>query len=177
VQNVPDDFGAVRDAIRAAARAADIVLVSGGTSVGPDDHAPRAAAELGELAVHGVALRPAGPLGVAFAPGPVFLVPGNPVSCLCAYDLFVGRAVRRLGGRAWDLPHRREAMPLAAPVPSATGRVDYVRVKVSDGAAVPLATGGASNLSSAVAADGFVLVPADRTELPAGERVEVWCYE
>lgn len=177
VQYVPDDFAAVRDAIRAAAGAADVVLVSGGTSVGPDDHAPRAAAELGELVVHGVAVRPAGPLGVAFVPGPVFLMPGNPVACLCAYDLFAGRAARALGGRARDLPYRQRTLPLASAVASAAGRVDYVRVKISGGAAVPLAGGGASNLSTTVAADGFVLVPPDRAALAPGEPVEVWLYE
>jgi molybdopterin molybdotransferase len=66
VRYLPDDFTSVRDAIREAATTADAIFVSGGTSVGTEDHAPRAAAELGELAVHGVALRPAGPLGVAF---------------------------------------------------------------------------------------------------------------
>ncbi len=177
VRYVPDDYAAVRDAIREAALVADVVLVSGGTSVGTEDHGPRAAAELGELAVHGVALRPAGPMGVAFLPVPAFLVPGNPVACLCAYDLFAGRAVRKLGGRAWELPYRRATLPLAFAVESVAGRVDYVRVKIEGGAAVPLATGGASNLSSAVVADGFVLVPVDRAALAPGEPVEVWLYE
>lgn len=205
VRYVPDDFAAVRDAIREAALTADAVFVSGGTSVGTEDHAPRAAAELGELAVHGVALRPAGPLGIGFLPIPrrdegvkgrtgdedntvsspshpftpsplLFLIPGNPVSCLCAYDLFAGRVVRRLGGRAWELPYRTAALPLAEHVVSVVGRVDYVRVKVGDSVA-PLATGGASNLSTAVAADGFVLVPVDRDALVAGEVVRVWLYD
>jgi molybdopterin molybdotransferase len=185
VRYVPDDFAAVRDAIREAASGADVVLVSGGTSVGTEDHAPRAAAELGELAVHGVALRPAGPLGVAFVPTaendrppvPVFLIPGNPVSCLCAYDLFAGRVVRALGGRAWELPYRTATLPLVAAVASAVGRVDYVRVKVDGGEAVPLAGGGAANLSTTVTADGFLLVPADRAALAPGELVSVWLYD
>lgn len=177
VQRVRDDFATIRDAMRAAATSADVVLVSGGTSVGVEDHAPRAAAELGELAVHGVALRPAGPLGVAFVPGPLFLVPGNPVSCLCAYDLFAGRVVRRLGGRPWELPYRSRTLPLAAAIASAVGRADYVRVKLDGAAVAPLPTGGASNLSTAVAADGFVLVPPDRAALAVGEPVEVWLYD
>src|SRR5205814_5965796 len=76
----------------------DAALVSGGSSVGPEDHAPHVLAELGELAVHGVAMRPSSPAGFGFvrgaapAPGapaeaavperPVFLLPGNPVGCL-----------------------------------------------------------------------------------------------
>ncbi len=178
VRYVKDNYAAVRGAIRDAAAGADIVLVSGGTSVGAEDHAPRAAAELGELAVHGVAVRPAAPLGVAFLSRVVvFLIPGNPVACLCAYDLFAGRAVRRLGGRAWELPYRRVTRPVAEAIVSAAGRVDYIRVRCEGGGVVPVASGGASNLSGAVTADGFVLVPADRAALAPGEPADVWLYD
>src|SRR5207248_8998940 len=68
VRYLPDRYEAVRDAIRDAD--ADVILVSGGSSVGREDHAPRAVAELGELAVHGVALRPASPTGVGFLAEP-----------------------------------------------------------------------------------------------------------
>ncbi|MFO0825693.1 MAG: gephyrin-like molybdotransferase Glp [Gemmataceae bacterium] len=183
VRYLPDDYVVVHDAIRDAA--ADVILVSGGTSVGMEDHAPRAVAELGELAVHGVAIRPASPLGIGFLPPSplhpctpaVFLLPGNPVSCLCAYDLFAGRAVRRLGGRSWDLPCHRGTFLLAATIASVAGRVDYVRVKIQSGTVSPILGSGASNLSSVVNADGFVLVPAERVELPAGELVDVWLFD
>jgi molybdopterin molybdotransferase len=204
VQYVPDRYEAVRDAIRDAD--ADVILVSGGSSVGAEDQAPRAVAELGELAVHGVAVRPGSPLGVGFlekrrgegvkrgkgdkepelcssplhpfTPSPLlFLLPGNPVASLCAYDLFAGRAIRRLGGRAWELPYRRVPCVLTATIISAAGRVDYVRVKVENGLATALAVSGAANLSSTVAADGFVLVDADRDALAAGETVDVWMYD
>src|SRR5205823_13855555 len=122
-----------RDTVRAAllAAQADVILVSGGASVGQEDHAPRVLAELGELSVHGVALGPASPAGMGFLSGrAVFLLPGNPVSCLCAYDLFAGRAIRRLGGRPADWPYRLRRLPLAGKIVSAVGRVDYVRVRV-----------------------------------------------
>ena len=174
---VPDDFGATRAAVRSAAELADVVLVSGGTSVGTEDHVPRAVAELGELAVHGVALRPAGPTGIGFVGGAaVFLLPGNPASCLCAYDLFAGRAVRRLGGRPWGLSYRRETLPLTERVLSAAGRTDYVRVARTERGATPVA-GGAASLSASVAADGFILVPPERAELVAGEVVDLWHYD
>jgi molybdopterin molybdotransferase len=177
VRYLEDRYEAVRDALAAAG--ADVVLVSGGSSVGREDHAPRAVAELGELAVHGVALRPASPTGVGFLSGGrvVFLLPGNPVSCLCAYDLFAGRVVRRLGGRAWDLPYRTATLTLAAKVVSAIGRVDYVRVKLTGGHAEPVAVSGASILSTTVVADGFVLVDRDREGFAPGEAVEVYLYD
>ncbi len=173
---VPD----TRDAVRAALLGsdADVILVSGGSSVGQEDHAPSVLAEAGELRVHGVALRPASPAGVGFLGGrPVFLLPGNPVSCLCAYDLFAGRAVRRLAGRSIDLPYRTRAVPLARKIASPAGRVDYVRVQIVDEKVEPLATSGASILSSTTRADGFVLVPRDSEGYGAGEIVDVYFYD
>src|SRR5262249_45149283 len=128
-QLVPDRYETVRQAMTAATE--DILLVSGGSSVGLEDHAPRVLAELGEVNVHGVALRPASPTGLGFLRGrPVFLLPGNPVSCLCAYDLFAARAVRRLGGRPEALPYRTCRLPLARKIASVVGRLDYVRVQI-----------------------------------------------
>jgi molybdopterin molybdotransferase len=173
---LPDRREAVRTAIRDSD--ADVLLVSGGSSVGQEDHAPAVLAELGELPVHGVALRPASPAGVGFLGGrPVFLLPGNPVSCLCAYDLFAGRALRRLGRRPAELPYRPVALPLAGKISSAVGRVDYVRVRVREGRAEPLAVSGASQLSTTTAADGFVLVPRDSEGHPPGDVVTVYLYD
>ena len=167
---LPDRRDAIRDALLAST--ADVVLVSGGSSVGREDHAPSLVAELGELLVHGVALRPASPAGVGrLGPDWVFLLPGNPVSCLCAYDLFAGRAVRRLGGRSPDWPYRTAQVVLSGKVSSAVGRVDYVRLRLNDGTAEPLAVSGASMLSTTTRADGFLLVPRDLEGYPEGEHI------
>jgi molybdopterin molybdotransferase len=173
---IPDRRQAVRAALEGST--ADVLLVSGGSSVGQEDHAPAVLAELGELPVHGVALRPASPSGVGFIGArPVFLLPGNPVSCLCAYDLFAARAVRRLGARSPELPYRTARLPLGGKVSSAVGRVDYVRVRIREGRAEPLAVSGASLLTTTTAADGFVLVPRDSEGYPPGEVVTVYLYD
>ncbi|MCI0459428.1 MAG: molybdopterin molybdotransferase MoeA, partial [Gemmataceae bacterium] len=175
-QLIPDRGETVRQALASATE--DLVLVSGGSSVGLEDHAPRVLAELGELSVHGVALRPASPTGLGFlGERAVFLMPGNPVSCLCAYDLFGGRAVRRLGGRPGAWPYRSVRLPLAHKIASVVGRVDYVRVRVHEGTVEPLAVSGASILSSTTRADGFVLVPAESEGHAPGETVEVFLYD
>src|SRR5207248_6749034 len=111
---LPDDRARIAAEIAAAAAASDAVLISGGSSAGPEDHAPGLIAELGELAVHGVALRPASPAGIGFLGEiPVVLLPGNPVSCLCAYDFFAGPIVRLQGGRPRAWPYRPRTLPLA----------------------------------------------------------------
>ncbi len=172
---VPDD----RDAILAALRAdADVILVSGGSSVGQEDHVPTLLAEHGELAIHGIAMRPSSPTGMGRLDGRlVFLLPGNPVSCLCAYDFFAGRAIRALGGRDRDWPYRRLRAQLTRKLVSVVGRVDYARMRIDGTTAEPLAISGASVLSSVTRADGFVIVPADGEGFPEGAEVDVYLYE
>jgi molybdopterin molybdotransferase len=175
---LPDDRERIRAEIAAAGSSCDAVLVSGGSSAGPEDHAPGIVAELGELAVHGVALRPASPAGVGFLGRvPVVLLPGNPVSCLCAYDFFAGPIVRILGGRPRAWPYCPTVLPLERKLVSVIGRVDYARVKIAGGRVEPLATSGASILSSTSRADGFVVIPADREGYAAGHPVTVWLYD
>lgn len=177
-ERVRDGEAPVREAMRRASARADLVLVSGASSVGAEDHAPRVLDAEGLLLRHGVAMRPSGPAGFGLLGGrPVFLLPGNPVSCLCAYDFFAGPALRRLAGlpETWPYPARR--LPAGRKIVSVTGRLDYVRVRVEEGAAVPLATSGASILSSTVRADGFVVVPENLEGYGAGEEVIVHLYE
>jgi len=174
---VRDDRALVREALLASAAAADCVLVSGGSSVGADDHAPSLLREEGELLAHGIAMRPSSPAGFGMLAGkPVFLLPGNPVSCLCAYEFFAGMAIRTLGGRHPDWPHVTLRLPLGRKIASEIGRVDYVRVRVEQGRVIPLAIRGASILSSTTRAHGFVVVDADREGFGEGEMVEVRLY-
>ena len=173
---VPDRPEAIRHAL--LEDNADMLLVSGGSSVGPEDHAPLVLAELGELVVHGVAMRPSSPAGLGWlGHKPVFLLPGNPVSCLAAYDFFAGLALRRMAGlqEHWPYPCRKRI--LAQKIVSAIGRVDYVRVQVRPEGVVPLAVSGASLLSTTTRADGFVVVPRDREGYAPGESVEVYHFD
>jgi len=171
--DVPERIaGAMNDA------EADVVLVSGGSSVGQEDHAPRLLGELGTLDFHGVSMRPSSPAGVGRIGGRiVFLLPGNPVSCLCAYEFFAGPTLRALGGRSRAWPHRRVRLPLSRKIASAVGRTDYVRVAIERGRAVPLATSGASILSSTVRAAGCVIVAREREGMPEAAEVEVLLYD
>lgn len=184
IEYVRDSREATREALSSARE--DVLLVSGGSSVGPEDHAPLVLAELGEIAVHGVAMRPSAPAGFGFLAGEgssretaavVFLLPGNPVSCLCAYEFFAGPTLRALGGRSRDWPHKRRRCTVAAPIVSQRGRTDYTRVTVSGDTVAPLMTSGASILSSTTRADGVVLVDADAEELAVGATVEVFLYD
>ena len=171
---VPDEHDAILNALRADT---DVVIVSGGSSVGIEDLAPTLLAQHGDLAIHGIAMRPSSPTALGRVEHRlVFLLPGNPVSCLCGYDFFAGRAIRALGGRTKAWPYKALHASLARKISSPVGRLDYARVRVVDGAVEPLAVGGASVLSSTTRADGFVIVPADSEGFAPGTEVEVWLY-
>lgn len=168
-----------RDSIQCAVTAsgADVVLISGGSSVGTEDHAPSIVREAGELPIHGVAMRPSSPAGIGrIGSTLIFLLPGNPVSCLCAYDFFAGRAIRRLAGLAPDWPHRTLTGTLNSKIVSQVGRVDYCRVRINNGRVEPVALSGASILSSTTRANGFVIVPSALEGYAVGTEVEVRHY-
>ncbi|WP_240933428.1 gephyrin-like molybdotransferase Glp [Diaphorobacter sp. HDW4B] len=175
-QRLGDDPLVIEQAL--AAPGADVILISGGSSVGAEDHAPRLLEKLGELAIHGVAMRPSSPAGMGRIDSAlVFLLPGNPVSCLCAYDFFAGRAIRRLGGRPTDWPYPAQRAVVARKIVSQVGRVDYVRVKLGPEGVEPLALSGASMLSTTTRADGFVVASAESEGFGPGSEVTVHLYE
>jgi len=176
---LPDDRGRLRETITREAKACDAVLISGGSSTGPEDHAPSLVAELGELPVHGVALRPASPAGVGFVSGtPSGAAAGQPgqlpvrLRPVRGPDRAAGWAAGRRSGRT-----ARWCGHWARKLVSELGRVDYCRVRLTEGQVEPLAVSGASILSSTTRADGFVLVPTDLEGYPAGADVTVWLYD
>ena len=171
---VRDEAGAILAALESDV---DVVIVSGGSSVGIEDLAPMLVSTHGELAVHGIAMRPSSPTGMGtIGRRLVFLLPGNPVSALCAYDFFAGRAIRALGGRPKAWPYRSVRATLTRKISSPVGRLDYARVRMDGNMVEPLAVGGASILSSTTRADGFVVVPDDSEGFAPGTDVEVWLY-
>jgi molybdopterin molybdotransferase len=172
---VGDDYSRIKAAIQQAAE--DVLIVTGGTSVGAEDFAPLIIQELGELMVHGVAMRPSSPVGFGFIEQrPVFLIPGNPVSALVAFDAFVGPTLQLMQGLKPAYPYAKVRARLARKIASAIGRVDFVRVRFTEAGVEPLRVTGASILSSTTRADGFVIVDKNSEGLDEGQEVEVYVY-
>jgi molybdopterin molybdotransferase len=156
---------------------ADVVLVCGRTGTGQDDVAPLALQEAGALDIHGIALRPGESTGMGSAGGiPVILLPGSPLHCLCAYDLFAGRLIRQLGGRESRLPYRTRLAQVGRKIVSRIGDVELCWVRLAGGEAFPLGSAGSGGLVSAVRADGFVVVPAALEGYASGTSVAVCMY-
>ncbi len=172
---LPDDPAALREAL--GRPGTEVIITAGAASVGREDWVPLLVAGLGELLIHGVAMRPSSPTGIGrIGEARVLLLPGNPVSCLVGYDFFAGPVIRALGGLPPALPYPVSTLPLAARLVSQVGRTDYARVRVRGGQVEPLAIGGASALSSVTTADGFVIIPEGSEGFPEGAEVEVHLY-
>jgi len=169
-------------AIRAALVEAgvDIVLVLGGIGPGIDDHSAAALAEAGELAIYGVALRPGETTGLGRTVGgvPVVLLPGAPAACLWSYELFAGRAIRRVGGGGPELPCRSREIITARKIVSAIGMTEICPVRCGAGDTVePVPSFAETGLMATVGADGFVIVPEGSEGRPQGAGVTVYLYE
>jgi len=158
-------------------RGADMLVVSGGSSVGSRDFVRDAIDSLGKpgVLVHGVAVKPGKPTILAVADGkPVFGLPGHPVSCLTIFRLFVEPSIARWMGAT--LQTREVEARLGANVASVAGREDYIGVRLSlrDGAiwADPVFSKSAL-ISGLVLSDGVARIPAEVEGVEKGESVTV----
>jgi molybdopterin molybdotransferase len=174
---VRDDRDATEAAFAAALDEADVVIGSGGVSVGPHDHVKPALAALGvEELFWGVRLKPGKPTWFGVRDGAlVFGLPGNPVSAMITFHLFARPALRRLAGAAPG--GTRATALLDVPVSRTRGREEVVRCRLEareDGWHVrPTKAQGSHVLTSMLDATAYALVPAGEGELAAGERVDI----
>jgi molybdopterin molybdotransferase len=155
---------------------ADIILISGGTSVGKRDYVPGVVGSLGNLLVHGVGISPGKPTAIGFIKGkPVVCMPGYPVAGFAALYWFVRPALEKLGN--FNETFRTIRAELSEKIASRTGFKTLVRVKMDNGKAIPIAVSGAGILSSISKADGLVIIPENIEGLDASEEVEVILIE
>lgn len=177
----PDDFDAICARVAQAAAENDLVLLNAGSSAGSEDFSARVVEKLGELLVHGVAVRPGHPviLGMLHAAGgrsvPIIGVPGYPVSAALTGEIFVEPLIARWLGRAPNQALEIEAS-LTRKVTSPAGDDDYMRVVVGRVGervlAAPLSR-GAGVITSLVRADGLAVLPRGVQGLEAGAKVKV----
>jgi len=178
---VPDRREVLAQTLRAAMSQADIIVLSAGSSVGARDMSAEEIQALGApgVLVHGVSMRPGKPIVMAVCNGkPVFGLPGNPVSAMVNFLVFVTPTIHLYLGQTGERPCTVEAR-LARNISSTTGREDYVQVRLEtrqgDLWAVPVF--GKSNLIyTLIRSDGFVRVPLDSNGLPEGCQVTVYLH-
>jgi molybdopterin molybdotransferase len=175
---VPDDPTATRDALLAAFRRADLLILTGGVSVGPQDHVRDALAGLGAAErFSGVQVRPGRPAWFGVRSGvPVFALPGNPVAAIAVFLLLVRPALAALSGRR--PPPSADTIRLAEPVRPSPGRTTIVGLTIDAGPDRPptaLASGPLSAHATGplVAFDALGVIPPSDAWLEAGTAIEV----
>lgn len=173
---LPDDIEAIETALVEAAAAYDLVLVLAGSSAGARDFSARAVGHVGELLVHGVAVRPGHPVIIGMVNQvPVIGVPGYPVSAALTGELFIRPLLHQWLGLPAPRYDRARAV-LTRKIVSPMGDDDFVRVTVGQVGrrlmVTPLAR-GAGVITSLVRADGLLHIPRFSEGLDAGREVEV----
>jgi molybdopterin molybdotransferase len=155
--------------------AEDLVVFSGGSSVGERDLIRDAIAARGALLFHGVAVKPGKPTGLGLVRGtPVFAMPGYPTSCLSNTHMLLVPMLRRLA-RLGPRISKTLRLPLAARVASAAGRHQFYTVRIEGGTAVP-AFKASGDITSMSRADGYIEIPANVDAVEAGTPVDVTIF-
>ena len=171
----PDQTAAMRESIRQVLTENDLVLMSGGSSVGARDLSAQLIAEQGELLFHGLALRPGKPAIGGIVDGKIVLgLPGHPASAMVVFDTLVRKLIDGTVLRQRQLPDPEGV--LTENVYSGTGREEFVRVRLvraEDGWRLEPVRGKSGLISTMAMADGLVHIPLDVEGLAAGQRVPV----
>ena len=173
---VPDDFSQIKGAVEKALETSDVVILNAGSSAGSEDYTAQVVSEVGQLLVHGIAVRPGHPVVLGAAGGtPIIGAPGYPVSCVLTMDIIAKPLISRLLGVLPPVRQRLEAT-MSRKVLSPMGEDEFMRVKVGRVGerviATPL-TRGAGVIMSLVRADGLVRIPRFSEGLEAGSTVDV----
>jgi molybdenum cofactor synthesis domain-containing protein len=155
--------------------ACDVVVFSGGSSVGERDLIRDAITAKGRLLFHGVAIKPGKPTGLGMVQDkPVFAMPGYPTSCLSNAHMLLVPVLRRLA-RLQPRVNKTIALPLAQRVTSAAGRHQFYTVRIVNGTAVP-AFKASGDITSMSQADGYIEIAANVDVVEAGTRVDVTLF-
>jgi putative molybdopterin biosynthesis protein len=173
---VKDSVALLRQTILDALADSDMVVINAGSSAGREDFTANVIAELGEVIVHGVSIKPGKPVILGLIHGkPVIGIPGYPVSAALTFTLFVKPLVYAFLGLKAPGPDTITAK-LSRQVASSLGQEEFIRVKlgsVSDKLIATPVTRGAGALMSLVRADGIIRVPAQSEGIAAGHSVTV----
>jgi molybdopterin molybdotransferase len=179
-----DDIEEIVEKIKRGFDKADIIITTGGTSVGVSDFVPEAANKVGKpgVIVHGIAMRPAMPTALAVVDGkPIIILSGNPVAAIFGFEVFVRPLICRMLGLKKEERRLMVKAKIMKRVNTILGRKTFVRVHVSqrnaEFFAEPISARGSGIISTMTKANGYVVVPENREGLEKGETVSVYLFD
>ncbi len=177
---IPDKRERLKESILNSLLIHDIIIISGGTSVGTRDYIPSIISELGEILFHGVSIRPGRPISTAKIQNkPVFGLPGYPVAAIVTFQFIVKPVILSLMGL--NKTHLKPTMKgiLSMDVKSKLNRLDFLRVRIRRDSnniikVIPISISGSGVLTTVVEADGIVIIPESIKSLQKDTEVEVF---
>ncbi len=176
---IEDDYDKIKEKIKDATEKYDMVIVNAGSSAGTEDYTVHVLRELGQVLIHGVAIKPGKPVILAIVNNkPVIGLPGYPVSAYVGFENFVTPVIDMFSGQVKDKTNEVEAV-ITKRLVSSLKHKEYVRVKVGSVGgkivAAPLARGAGAAMSL-VRADGFCIIDQNSEGVEAGEKVKIELY-
>ena len=173
VKDVYDDLKAK---ITESLKECDILLCSGGTSAGVGDNIRQILDEIGTVYIHGITVQPGKPTILGVVDGKIVIgLPGNPVSAIVIFNVFVAPSIKKLAGFVDEQPHKTIKGKLARRIHSPIGRMQYQLVRVEDGIVYPIFKDAGAIFSLASAA-GYTKVSKQTEMVEEGEEVEVTLF-
>ncbi len=173
VKDVYDDLKAK---ITESLKECDILLCSGGTSAGVGDNIRQILDEIGTVYIHGITVQPGKPTILGVVDGKIVIgLPGNPVSAIVIFNVFVAPSIKKLAGFVDEQPHKTIKGKLARRIHSPIGRMQYQLVRVEDGIVYPIFKDSGAIFSLASAA-GYTKVSKQTEMVEEGEEVEVTLF-
>jgi molybdopterin molybdotransferase len=178
-----DDVDEITDKIKAGLEVADVIITTGGTSVGLSDLVPEAINKLGKpgVIVHGMAMRPAMPTALAMVKEkPIIILSGNPVAAMIGFEVFAKPVINALMGLKKEEKRPVVKAKMTKRITTALGRKTFVRVHVSESKgeyfAEPISARGSGIISTMTKANGYVVVPENVEGVDEGEIVLVHLF-
>ncbi|MFX1349754.1 MAG: gephyrin-like molybdotransferase Glp [Promethearchaeota archaeon] len=178
-ERVVDQKEAIKKKIFEAAGQCQIIIFTGGTSVGTKDYLPEVISEWGKVLTHGIAMRPGSPVLLGLLNDSlIFCLPGTPVAAYVSFLKISGPAIRKIMGCSVLDPRIEVAAIINKDVPvSGLGILHYLRVKIekqeNDFVAIPIKLKGSGVISSLTHSDGIIEIPANQEGLKKGDKVIV----
>ncbi|MDR2967659.1 MAG: molybdopterin molybdenumtransferase MoeA [Methanobacteriaceae archaeon] len=170
---VKDSYGEVKSAIQQSLKTSDIVICSGGTSAGVGDVLRHVLDDIGEVIIHGISVKPGKPTIIGKIDEKLIVgLPGNPVSALIIFYVFIAPNIRRLAGLNEIEKSKIVTATLSKRLHSSKGRMQYSLVKLEDHLAIPIIKDSGA-ITSLADADGYVKIPKSVELIDKGEKVKV----
>ena len=173
---VKDNYDELKSTIQKSLNTSDIVICSGGTSAGVGDVLKHVLEDMGEVIIHGISVKPGKPTIIGKINGKLIIgLPGNPVSALIIFYVFIAPNIRRLAGLNEIEKNKIGTASLSKRLHSSKGRIQYSLVKLEDNLAIPIIKDSGA-ITSLAEADGYVKIPKSVELVDEGEKVKVTLF-